>query len=297
MMLLTTCTPCMHKEKGSAANAAFGNQIDHWSGLSFDFLRCRASSSTCAISTIARISVPALSPISSILVSACKAASRLERSLLSPFSLSCRREISPRIAVTMKPALLSPGCLTPSINSITSCGTRTVVSCDLAFLFGVAIPEIPKHKCVSVYRKKKYKKELTCVSCINIVKHTKQEIGNTMFNAPDCWSSTEASNHNVSEVYIMACSHDTQTRPEFTYLFLGTPSDKPGVTPVVLRAEANTEQQARSHFLNWDLVFAAQIRTRAPCRLQLTDGDDHFSWIFEQRFDACTSGVQVVAHA
>ncbi|HEM8505046.1 TPA: host cell division inhibitor Icd-like protein [Citrobacter koseri] len=94
----------------------------------------------------------------------------------------------------------------------------------------------------------------------------------------------------------MACSHDTQTRPEFTYLFLGTPSDKPNVTPVVLRAEANTEQQARSHFLNWDLVFAAQIRTKAPCRLQLTDGDDHFSWIFEQRFEARTSGAQEVAH-
>jgi hypothetical protein len=29
----------------------------------------------------------------------------------------------------------------------------------------------------------------------------------------------------------MACSHDTQTRPEFTYLFLGTPSDKPDATP------------------------------------------------------------------
>lgn len=46
----------------------------------------------------------------------------------------------------------------------------------------------------------------------------------------------------------MACSHDTQTRPEFTYLFLGTPSDKTNTTPVVLRAEANNEQQARSHF-------------------------------------------------
>ncbi|EDV6155676.1 hypothetical protein AA440_002412, partial [Salmonella enterica subsp. enterica] len=29
------------KEKGNAANVAFGNQTDHWSGLSFDFLRCR----------------------------------------------------------------------------------------------------------------------------------------------------------------------------------------------------------------------------------------------------------------
>lgn len=94
----------------------------------------------------------------------------------------------------------------------------------------------------------------------------------------------------------MACSHDTQTRPEFTYLFLGTPSDKPDTTPVVLRAEANTEQQARSHFLNWYLVFAAQIRTKAPCRLQLMDGGDYFSWLYEQRFDTCTSSVQGVVH-
>lgn len=94
----------------------------------------------------------------------------------------------------------------------------------------------------------------------------------------------------------MACLHDTQTRPEFTYLFLGTPSDKPDSTPVVLRAEANTEHQARAHFLNWKLVFAAQIRTQAPCRLQLFDGDNYFAWHFEQHFDTCISGVQEVAH-
>ncbi|EDM7409395.1 hypothetical protein LCE91_004083 [Salmonella enterica] len=40
------------------------------------------------------------------------------------------------------------------------------------------------------------------------MKHTKKVIGNTMFNAPDCWSSAEASNHNVSWSNIMACSHD-----------------------------------------------------------------------------------------
>ncbi|HGP1814113.1 TPA: host cell division inhibitor Icd-like protein [Salmonella enterica] len=94
----------------------------------------------------------------------------------------------------------------------------------------------------------------------------------------------------------MACSHDTQTRPEFTYLFLGTLSDKPNTTPVVLRAEANNEQQARAHFLNWNLVFAAQIRTKAPCRRQLFDSGDRFSWIFEQRFNVCTHSVQEVAY-
>lgn len=87
-----------------------------------------------------------------------------------------------------------------------------------------------------------------------------------------------------------------QTRPEFTYLFLGTPSDKPDATPVILRTEANNEQQARSHFLHWNLVFAAKIRTKASCRLQLMDGGDHFTFIFEQGFDGYTSGVQEVAN-
>lgn len=201
------------KEKGNAANVAFGNQIAYWSGLSFDFLRCRASSSACAISTIARMSVPALSPISSILASVSSALFSSSCKLSGPVAVACRRATSPRMAVTMNPALLSPACLTSSIDSITSCGTRTVVSCDLAFLFGVAIAETPEHKCVSVYRKKEIQKGLTCVSWGNIVKHTKKVIGNTMFNAPDCWSSAEASNHNVSWSNIMACSHDNRSFP------------------------------------------------------------------------------------
>ncbi|QUI97991.1 hypothetical protein KCP76_16660 [Salmonella enterica subsp. enterica serovar Weltevreden] len=45
----------------------------------------------------------------------------------------------------------------------------------------------------------------------------------------------------------------------------------------VVRAEANNEQLARSHFLNWNLVFAAQIRTHSLCRLQLMDGGARFS--------------------
>ncbi|MGN5573866.1 host cell division inhibitor Icd-like protein [Enterobacter sp. Lyrl_3] len=94
----------------------------------------------------------------------------------------------------------------------------------------------------------------------------------------------------------MACSHDTQTRPAFVYLFLGTPLDKPNATPVVLRAGAATEELARALFPGWKLVFAAQILTKAPCRLELFDGGDHFSLFFEQRFDTCTSGVQEVAH-
>ena len=235
-------------EKGNAANVAFGNQIDHWSGSSFDFLRCRR--------------------------------------LISPFA-----------AVIKNLAVLSPSSLTFSISSRSSSGSLTDTCKDLLFFLPVAITESLASWWCSVCTKKKLIQLLTWCSPVNIL------VVFTMFvkwyrycEAQSDSRPSWASNHNVSEAYIMACFHDTQTRPEFTYLFLGTPSDKPDATPVVLRVEAYTELQARSHFLNWNLVFAAQIRTQAPCRLQLMDGGNHFTWIFEQRFDACTSGVQEVAH-
>ncbi|NLU14765.1 MAG: host cell division inhibitor Icd-like protein [Serratia liquefaciens] len=81
----------------------------------------------------------------------------------------------------------------------------------------------------------------------------------------------------------MACSHDTQTRPKFVYLFLGTPNEFPDSTPTVLRAEADTEVDARAKFPRWTLTFAAQIRTEAPCRLQIFSTDDGFMWVYEQR--------------
>lgn len=244
----TGSAPHVHKEKGNAENVAFGNQNDHWSGSSFDFLRCRR--------------------------------------LISPFA-----------AVIKNPAVLSPSSLTFSISSRSSSGSLTDTCKDLLFFLPVAITESLVGRWCSVCTKKNLIQLLTWCSPVNIlVVFTKLIKWCRYCEAQPDARPGWASNHNVSWSNIMACSHDTQTRPEFTYLFLGTPSDKPNVTPVVLRAEANTEQQARSHFLNWDLVFAAQIRTKAPCRLQLTDGDDHFSWIFEQRFEARTSGAQEVAH-
>ncbi|WP_349238864.1 host cell division inhibitor Icd-like protein [Hafnia alvei] len=105
-------------------------------------------------------------------------------------------------------------------------------------------------------------------------------------DAPECGNTSEASIHNVTRTYIMACLHDTKTRPNFTYLFLGTPSDLPTCTPTVLRAEADSEAEARAKFIDWDLTFAAQIRTAAPSRLQLFSTDDGFMWIYEQRQEA-----------
>lgn len=46
----------------------------------------------------------------------------------------------------------------------------------------------------------------------------------------------------------MASTKSTQTRPEFTWLFLATPDHTPECTPVVLRFDADTEDKARAAF-------------------------------------------------
>ncbi|CRY69676.1 host cell division inhibitor Icd-like protein [Yersinia pekkanenii] len=51
------------------------------------------------------------------------------------------------------------------------------------------------------------------------------------------------------------------TRSKFTWLFIGTPTNTPNCTPIVLRTEADTETEARELFPAWSLTFAAKIRT------------------------------------
>nr|EFH7352447.1 icd-like protein [Escherichia coli] len=133
-----------------------------------DSLALRRWSSSRATATSCPISSAALTPI----FSTCASASSEETRGFSPLPSAWRRAISPRMAVTMNPALLSPSSFTDSMPSITSWGTLTVVNCDLAFLLVVAITETPQIWCVSVYTKKKYKKGLTCVSLQNNMKHT-----------------------------------------------------------------------------------------------------------------------------
>lgn len=160
------------KEKGNAANVAFGNQIAYWSGLSFDFLRCRTSSSACAISTIARMSVPALSPISSILASVSSALFSSSCKLSGPVAVACRRATSPRIAVTINPALLSSGLFNASMLSITSCGMRIDICFDLSLTVFLTMSVYLMIWCYSVYTKNESQKVLTCDSLKTNLNHT-----------------------------------------------------------------------------------------------------------------------------
>lgn len=70
------------------------------------------------------------------------------------------------------------------------------------------------------------------------------------------------------EVTIMAELQHTQTRPQFTWLFLATPNQYPDSTPVVLRIiDADTEEEARAAFCGWNMVFAARICTQIRWRI------------------------------
>ena len=79
----------------------------------------------------------------------------------------------------------------------------------------------------------------------------------------------------------MADQQHTQTRPEFTWLFLATPDHTPKCTPVVLRFDADTEDKAR----------AAKIRAQSPCRVAFFDYTTRRGWEFD------SAAIQEVRHA
>ncbi len=130
--------------------------------------------------------------------------------------LRSRRLISPFAAVTKKPAVLSPSSLSDSMSSITSWGIRTVVICDFAFFAPVAITDTPWVRCMSVYAKKILKKGLRCISPWSSL-FSESEIHQVQCEAHPDGRPGWASNQNVTKDYIMACYHDTQTRPEKKY--------------------------------------------------------------------------------
>ncbi|SQC18796.1 Uncharacterised protein [Klebsiella pneumoniae] len=82
----------------------------------------------------------------------------------------------------------------------------------------------------------------------------------------------------LKEVTIMADHQHTQTRPEFTWLFLATPKHHPESTPVVMRIDADSEVAARATLPDWTLIFAAKIRTESPCMFTWTDANRASLW-------------------
>lgn len=173
-------------------------------------------------------------------------------------SLACfrwRRLISPLAAVTRKPAVLSPSCFKSSISSITSCGIRTVVICDLAFFAPVAITETPCVRCISVYAKKMIKKDLRCISLWANFK----SVGDIHLSSAKPAGATNTGGPLTKPligVTVMADMQSTQTHPKFTWRFLALSAS----TRNVIHITAATEREARDQSpVGCVMVFAGRL--------------------------------------
>lgn len=97
--------------------------------------------------------------------------------------------------------------------------------------------------------------------------------------------------NNVNRSNAMAKPQCNQTHPKFTWLFLATPKSHPDCSPIVLRFDTDTEENARAAFPGWEMVFAAKIRAEAPCRVAFFDYNTRRGWAFDSASDR-----EVVGH-
>ncbi|EME9330883.1 host cell division inhibitor Icd-like protein [Escherichia coli] len=175
-----------------------------------------------------------------------------------------RRLISPFAAVTKKPAVLSPGSLSCSISSITSCGILTVVICDFAFFAPVAISGSPKNWCMSVYAKKMIKKGLKCISPVSKLKskgeiHLKEQRPAVLATHAGRLTTNDS---KIIEVAML--NHTTHPRGrdshnlnKFTWRFIALSAAKPRVITIVATSEQEARQQSPAGCV---MVFTARIR-------------------------------------
>ncbi len=127
------------------------------------------------------------------------------------------------------------------------------------------------------------------VMCLCVITHYTQE--RQIATPRSAGTPPRRLTSHVNRSNAMAKPQHTQTRPEFTWLFLATPNHTPECTPIVLRFDADTEDKARSAFPGWDLVFAAKIRAKSPCRVVFFDYCTRRGWVFDD-----TSEKEVVVH-
>ncbi|MCX0884406.1 host cell division inhibitor Icd-like protein [Escherichia coli] len=175
-----------------------------------------------------------------------------------------RRLISPFAAVTKKPAVLSPGSLSCSISSITSCGILTVVICDFAFFAPVAISGSPKNWCMSVYAKKMIKKGLKCISPVSKLKsrgeiHLKEQRPAVL--ATHAGRLTTNDRKRIEAAMRNHTTHqqgrDSHNLNKYIWRFIALSTAQPRV----IHIEATSEQEARQQSpAGCVMVFAARIR-------------------------------------
>ncbi len=252
-----------------------------------DSLALRRWSSSRATVTSCPISSAALTPI----FSTCASASSEETRGFSPLPSAWRRAISPRMAVTMNPALLSPSSFTDSMPSITSCGIRAVSDCDFAFFEPVAICN-PLNGSVRQYtHKKSYIKALTCKPPINKVTYTLLMQGAETTKPGSARTLTGLLTKPLTGVTIMAGTQHTQTHPKFIYTFLAVHRDCIADGKNTVHVAADTLVDA-CEMLNGMGYISATWKGREENTLFIQKCENNFIW----RFIALSTAQPRVIH-
>ncbi|EMS3679564.1 host cell division inhibitor Icd-like protein [Escherichia coli] len=249
-VIVDTCNPVRHSSPHHGADSGYSCSLTlrRWSSS-------RATVTSCPISSAA------LTPI----FSTCARASSEETRRFSPLPSAWRRAISPRMAVTMNPALLSPSSFTDSMPSITSCGIRAVSDCDFAFFEPVAICN-PLNESVRQYtHKKSYIKALTCKPPINKVTYTLLMQGAETTKPRTVGAVTGLLTTNDSKIIEVAMLNHT-THPQgrdshnlnkYIWRFIALSTAQPRVIHIVATSEQEARQQSPAGCV---MVFAARIR-------------------------------------
>ncbi|EKS5485123.1 host cell division inhibitor Icd-like protein [Escherichia coli] len=240
-----------------------GWQCDQCAGLLVGYscsLALRRWSSSRATVMSCPISSAALTPI----FSTCASASSEETRGFSPLPSAWRRAISPRMAVTMNPALLSPSSFTDSMPSKASCGIRIEICFDLSLIVFFAMCILLNKRCDSVYTKKNHKKYLTCDSVDFNLNHT--SVRGCKRQRPELFAAvagrlTTNDNESIEVAMRNHTTHpqgrDSHNLNKYIWRFIALSTAQPRVITI----EATSEQEARQQSPDGCvMVFAARIR-------------------------------------
>lgn len=143
------------------------------------------------------------------------------------------------------------------ISSSNSSGKRMFFFSDLLFILPVAMNT--KSLSRLFVHTPYYKKSL--INSVDMYTHfilwwvyTIYSCGCKNNNAPKCWNTFEAFNHNVNRGNTMAMYKSTQTHPKFKWRFFSCQQSK------YFSVEATSEQEARSLLPDSPCLFSARIR-------------------------------------
>ncbi|EFC2204927.1 host cell division inhibitor Icd-like protein [Escherichia coli] len=176
-----------------------------------------------------------------------------------------RRLISPRMAVTMNCAVLSPVSLTCSIASTTSCGARACNFCDLLLIWSLSISGFLCDYWNPVYTKKTKTK---CLKWIPLGDYTGIQLSNyhsmqtrleriAVLSQPLTTNDSESIEVAMRNHTTHPQGRDSHNLNKYIWRFIALSTAQPRVITI----EATSEQEARQQSPDGCvMVFAARIR-------------------------------------